>query len=392
MSNNKTQISGLVEAVKSIFSELIKEQAGEHSKIKVSSLLEAIQGNDFETKLATVIKKGVPKTEREKKLKDPNAPKRPLSAFILFSMDQRNSIKLNNPEAKNKDVSSLLGVAWKTLSDKKKEKYVKQAQRLKEEYEEAKKNYARPEDEELAKLPINWRRGSKLKDPNAPKQPKNAFQFYCKAQRDSVKAENPDVKGPEITKLLGQAWKSLSEKAKKPYLKEAKKAKDEYDSALTEYDRPSDEELAELDVNKPKEKKERKAKSTKAKKDPNAPKHAKNAYLFFCEKERVKVQKKFPELKGKDVAKKLGELWKALSDAKKKPFQDLAKADKERYEAEKAKTGPSSPTSPRESESSGSRTTSKAKKKVEVKLAKDEDEDETEEENEDENENEEEEE
>lgn len=33
-----------------------------------------------------------------KKKKDPNAPKRPLSAFMLFSQDKRASIKEENPD------------------------------------------------------------------------------------------------------------------------------------------------------------------------------------------------------------------------------------------------------------------------------------------------------
>ena len=36
------------------------------------------------------------------------------------------------------------------------------------------------------------------------------------------------------------------------------------------------------------------------------------------------------------VGKVLGERWKALSDSERRPYEDKAKADKERYDAEKA--------------------------------------------------------
>lgn len=36
------------------------------------------------------------------------------------------------------------------------------------------------------------------------------------------------------------------------------------------------------------------------------------------------------------VGKVLGERWKALNDKQRKPYEDKAKADKERYENEKA--------------------------------------------------------
>jgi hypothetical protein len=72
--------------------------------------------------------------------KDPNAPKRGLSAFMLFSQDKRASVKEENPDAtfgtpfystfspmSNQDNSvnsgqlgKLLGEAWKNLSEKEK--------------------------------------------------------------------------------------------------------------------------------------------------------------------------------------------------------------------------------------------------------------------------------
>lgn len=79
-----------------------------------------------------------------------------------------------------------------------------------------------------------------------------------------------------------------------------------------------------------------------AKKDTNAPKRAKSAYIIFCQENRETLLKKKPGLKATEVTKELGEMWRNLSDAKRKPFEDKAQKDKERYTEEKENYQPPS--------------------------------------------------
>ena len=76
----------------------------------------------------------------------------------------------------------------------------------------------------------------------------------------------------------------------------------------------------------------------KAKKDPNKPKRAKSAYLFFCDETRPKILQKMKKKNTKvslsEVSKKLGELWGKCSDIKKQVFIELSAKDKQRYEEE----------------------------------------------------------
>ena len=76
----------------------------------------------------------------------------------------------------------------------------------------------------------------------------------------------------------------------------------------------------------------------KAPKDPNKPKRAKTAFMFYCAQERPKLIEKEKKKGGKvvigDIAKVLGAGWKKLSDSKKKPFNQSAEKDKQRYEKE----------------------------------------------------------
>ncbi|KAI5118464.1 hypothetical protein M0805_003725 [Coniferiporia weirii] len=95
---------------------------------------------------------------RGKAKKDPNAPKRALSAYMFFSQDWRERIKAENPDAGfgelpysmyplhssdngAGEVGKLLGAKWKELDDSEKKPYIEQAARDKARAEEEKANY-----------------------------------------------------------------------------------------------------------------------------------------------------------------------------------------------------------------------------------------------------------
>lgn len=56
------------------------------------------------------------KAKKEKKAKDPDAPKRPASAYILFSNAKRAEVVKANPGAKLPEVAKILGGMWKALT------------------------------------------------------------------------------------------------------------------------------------------------------------------------------------------------------------------------------------------------------------------------------------
>jgi hypothetical protein len=55
--------------------------------------------------------------------KDPNAPKKPLTAYILYSNANRERIKQENPDIKFTDVAKALAAEWNDLSEAAKKKY-----------------------------------------------------------------------------------------------------------------------------------------------------------------------------------------------------------------------------------------------------------------------------
>ncbi|TKC52740.1 hypothetical protein EI555_004600 [Monodon monoceros] len=57
----------------------------------------------------------IPPKGETKKSKDPNAPKRPPSAFVLFCSEYRPKIKGEHPDLSIGDAAKKLGEMWNTL-------------------------------------------------------------------------------------------------------------------------------------------------------------------------------------------------------------------------------------------------------------------------------------
>jgi len=81
----------------------------------------------------------------------------------------------------------------------------------------------------------------------------------------------------------------------------------------------------------------------KAPKDPNAPKKNLSAYFHFCASQRASIKKDNPDLSLGDTAKELGRRWANLDQTAKKPFEQAAQKDKERYNREMQSYGNGGP-------------------------------------------------
>merc|ERR1711916_376216 len=78
--------------------------------------------------------------KKERKAKDPNAPKRPLSSYMLFCQEKREEVKSKNKDAKATEISKILGEMWSKVSDSEKKNQDMQ-EKAKARYEKEKEAY-----------------------------------------------------------------------------------------------------------------------------------------------------------------------------------------------------------------------------------------------------------
>lgn len=79
--------------------------------------------------------------KKKRQKKDPNAPKRALSAFFFFSNEKRLDVQKEHPEWKVGQIAQELGRCWKALSEEEKAVYEKKAIEDKERYSQEMQQY-----------------------------------------------------------------------------------------------------------------------------------------------------------------------------------------------------------------------------------------------------------
>jgi hypothetical protein len=87
----------------------------------------------YEKDMAGYIPTGGAPGKKRKRTKDPNAPKRALSAFFFFCQFERPSAKKTLPNATVGEIAKELGKRWEACTDR--AKYEKMAQDDKKRYE-----------------------------------------------------------------------------------------------------------------------------------------------------------------------------------------------------------------------------------------------------------------
>merc|ERR1719473_1872715 len=177
--------------------------------------------------------------------KDPNAPKRPGTAYILFCNDKRAQAKKDNPDASMTDLSKILGQIWKAAPESEKNVFKAQFVKKKAVYDAEMEVYKKTDEykafnskkdvggliKRVCKkfdIPCKKRNPTSFPgDANAPSRPKSGFMIFCDEKRPAVMAELKGQPVSETAKKLGAMWKSISSSGQAKYNKkgEAPKAK-----------------------------------------------------------------------------------------------------------------------------------------------------------------------
>jgi len=195
---------------------------------------EVDEDEESEEEARPVKKSKAPAAKGGKKDKDPNKPKRNMSAYFLFSTAQRARIKSENPGVAFGDLARLISAEFKALPEKERRKWDKKAAEDKERYEEEMRNYVGP-DEDSDEAGGKKRKKKAAKDPNKPKRNMSAFFLYSTAHRAEVKAQNPGISFGEVAKIISQQFKSLPQSEKSKWEKKAAKDKARYQEEMKAY-------------------------------------------------------------------------------------------------------------------------------------------------------------
>uniref|UniRef100_A0A7S2K4A5 HMG box domain-containing protein n=2 Tax=Leptocylindrus danicus TaxID=163516 RepID=A0A7S2K4A5_9STRA len=164
--------------------------------------------------------------------KCPNAPKRHRTAYIHFSMAKMAELKAqsrtttaSSGDDKATSMAKVVSECWKTMSLAERTKWNAIAERDKVRYNVEKSLYTGP-----WKVPKAEKR--KAGNQSAPKKPMTAFLFFANEERPRIKRGNPEMKNMEVSKRLGEMWKSMSLNDRKPFETKYKEALSVYRDAI----------------------------------------------------------------------------------------------------------------------------------------------------------------
>lgn len=150
---------------------------------------------DHEASLNKFMKAQERKTE-SKKAKDPNAPKKPKSAYMFYCQENREKIKSKNDGIATTEIMKKLGEEWKAIKDneKKVKPYVALAAKDKEKYLKEMEGYTPPP-------------GFAKKKAQKQKKAPTSYILFCKDIRPTLKEEGFQPK--DILKESGRKWTEL---------------------------------------------------------------------------------------------------------------------------------------------------------------------------------------
>jgi len=302
-----------------------------------------------------------------KQPKDPHAPKKPYSSYLLFSIENRSQLKLKHPDVKPAELTKLIGVEWQALSDAAKQVYKDRAEAEKTQYAVALSEYKQTdnfcahqqkikqwkEDQKdaqsqetaisgntpIGNLPTSPN-GKKTnakqpKDANRPKMPQTSYFLFAASVRKQILTEQPNLSTTEISKVIGPKWKALTAEERQPWTDKAKQLKEAYNRELEAYQQTAQYQEHQQKVKEwklmsdpmmPKVKLPRKPKDTKC------PKKSATTYFLFAKEVRAEVTQQNPGKSTTEIAKLIGARWKDVSEEKKALLTKQAAELKREYE------------------------------------------------------------
>mmetsp|Transcript_5205 Transcript_5205/g.7345 ORF Transcript_5205/g.7345 Transcript_5205/m.7345 type:complete len:334 (+) Transcript_5205:168-1169(+) len=268
--------------------------------------------------------------------RDPGAPKRNMSAYLLYQNAMREQFKALNPGMTFGQLAKYTSAMYSEMPPAEKEAWVARAEADKARYLHELASYVPPPgydakgDAIVAPPGAKGRKGKPEKDANAPKRNMSAYLLYQNAMREQFKRENPGMTFGQLAKYTSHMYKNLTPEEKATWDARAAQDKSRYDAEIASYVPPPGHDARGIMIEDHRPRKRNK----RGPKDPAAPKRASGAYVFFTNEMRPQVMKEFPGIKFVEMGRILGERWRALTPDAKKRYEDMAAEDKVRFQME----------------------------------------------------------
>jgi len=265
--------------------------------------------------------------------RDPGAPKRNMSAYLLYQNAMREQFKAQNPGMTFGQLAKYTSAMYAEMHPAEKEAWVARAEADKQRYMQELATYVPPPgyDAKGDSIDIEGKNRGKRKperDINAPKRNISAYLLYQNAMRDQFKRENPGLTFGQLAKYTSHMYKNLTPEEKQVWEDRAAQDKERYQAQIAQYIPPPGHDAKGnlVDENRPTGKRLK-----RSKKDPNAPKRWRSSFVFFTFEMRPRVVAENPGIRFVDMGNVLGEMWRALNPDEKKRYEDMAAQDKTRF-------------------------------------------------------------
>jgi len=272
--------------------------------------------------------------------RDPTAPKRNMSAYLLYQNGMRNQFKAQNPGMTFGQLSKYTSAMYSEMQPAEKEAWNAQAGADKARYLHELTIYVPQPGFDvrgdaiippLADADKKKKRRKRDRDPTAPKRNVPAYLLYQNAMRNQFKADNPGMTFGQLSKYTSHMYKAITPEQKYVWEQKALQDKTRYGIEIAQYvPPPGYDAKGNIVVSALMAKKRRR----KPPKDPLAPKRARGSFVFFTYDARPPIFQEFPNIKFIDLGHVMGERWRALTPEQKRKYEDLAAQDKIRYAQE----------------------------------------------------------
>ncbi|CAL0312594.1 unnamed protein product [Lupinus luteus] len=174
------------------------------------------------------------------------------------------------------------------------------------------------------------------------KRPSTPYILWCKDQWNEIKKENSEAEFKEVSNMLGAKWKTVSAEEKRPYEEKYHAEREAYLQVMAKERRESEAmklleegqkhkiamELLDQYIQY-KGETEKETKKNKKEKDPLKPKHPMSGYFLFTNDRRPALLAENKNVL--EVSKITAEEWKNMTEKQKKPYEEIAKKNKEKY-------------------------------------------------------------